>query len=309
MTGSTQPGSVGRCGAQRRRALAGVALIATLVAIGSWCATGIAQAAITTFAMSPTSGPSGTVVHVSGTGCVPGLVASSDSNFVTVTATTLDLYLHVPVGSNGSWQATFTVPSTGDAGLAALAAPVATACVSSDLEALSTVYTPQTFSVTASTATPPTGDTTPTGGTKPTGGDPTPTTGPHHGDGGTAGPTPHGHAPGPVSTPGSSAPTGEPILVGVPDNVRDGISGVLGNAGTANKTAAQGDQRDGSAAAATLQPADLGASLASSPGSGSGGLGWIGWSLLLLVAVAALSAAAWWHSRPAHQREPVGETT
>ena len=286
MTRSTQSGSVPRCGSQRRRALASVALIVTVGAIGSWCATGVAQAAITNFAMSPTSGPPGTVVHVSGTGCVPGLLASSETNFVTVSATTLDLVMHVAVGPNGTWQGTFTVPSIGIAGLAMLAAPVAAACVSGDLEALSTVYTPQTFSVAASRGT------TPTGGTATTGGDPTSTTAPHHPDGGTPGPTTHGHSPGPISTPGSSAPTADPILVGLPasvrSNVRGGTAGALASTGTAKETAAPGAQRDAAAAAATLQPADLGASLASSPGSGSGGLGWIGSSLLLLLAVAAL---------------------
>jgi hypothetical protein len=258
--------------------------------------------------MSPTSGPPGTVVHVSGAGCVPGLLASSDTNFVTVSATTLDLALQVPVGSNGSWQATFTVPSTGAAGLDMLPAPVEAACVSSDLAALSTVYTPQTFTVAAGTVTTPTVGTTPTGGTTPAGGDPTPTTGPHDPKGATPATTPRGQSPGPVSTPGSSGPTADPIGAGLPDNVRGGLAGTLGSTGPAKETAARGAKRGAAVAAATLQPADLGASLASTPGSGSGGLGWIGWWLLVLLVVAALGASAWWwHSRRAHQLEPVGE--
>ena len=41
------------------------------------------------FALAPQAGPPGTVVHVSGAGCSPGLLDSSDTDFVSVAAPSL----------------------------------------------------------------------------------------------------------------------------------------------------------------------------------------------------------------------------
>ena len=80
----------------RRRVLPGLGLFVALFVVAGWLSAGSAQAAVTPFVLSPTSGPPGTVVHVGGTGCSPGVSLSATSDFVEVTATTLDLAIQTP---------------------------------------------------------------------------------------------------------------------------------------------------------------------------------------------------------------------
>ena len=137
--------AVAQTGMRRPARAAMVALVAGLGVVG---VAEPAGAAVTTFAMSPAAGSPGTVVHVRGRGCAPGVLGSGNANFVTVTATTLDVAFRAPVAANGRWSGAFTVP-TGAAG----SAPVTAACVSSNVLSLTTLYTPQVFRVTATPAT------------------------------------------------------------------------------------------------------------------------------------------------------------
>jgi hypothetical protein len=249
-------------------------------------------------------------VHVSGVGCTPGLVPSSSTNAVIVTATRLDIAFQVPVTPNGSWQGAFTVPPNVLVGSGGLPAAVSAVCVSSGWQALSTIYAPQTFTVTAQTpVTAPTGGTTaPPGGTTPTTLPKTP------GDGQTypttLTTTPHGGQSSSVPSPDPRDPVGS-----VPVGVRgDGAGGVSGNATAAGSWSRRGaggvlaDRHAARARSATLQPADLGASLASDPSTGPGGLGWLGW-LLVVVLLAGLAGtpALLWRSRGRDAAEQVGE--
>ncbi|HTD49132.1 MAG TPA: hypothetical protein VK771_00945, partial [Acidimicrobiia bacterium] len=215
----------------------------------------------------------------------------------------------VPVTPNGAWQGAFTVPSNVPVGSGGLPAAVSAVCVSSGWQALSTIYAPQTFTVTAqTTATAPTGETTaPPGRT-------TPTTLPNAPGGGQTNPTT------PTTTdhgrPSSGAPMRAPRdpVGSVPVGVRgDGAGAVTRNAaaGSSSARGAGGELADRHAAharSATLQPADLGASLASDRGTGPGGLGWLGWFLVVvLVAGLAGTPALLWRSRGRDASEPVGE--
>jgi hypothetical protein len=260
-------------------------------ALVGWGTAGVANAGVTTFTMSPGSGTPGTVVHVSGTGCTPGLLASAGTDFVAITATTLDLAFRAPVAADGSWQSSFTVPPT-TLGAGALVTAV---CVSSSVRSLLTIYTPQMFTITH-VVTPPT--VTPA---QPS------TVAPH--------PPANGSAPGstvsdhPGAGDGSGAPsltlgpgisTTLPLVGAIPGAVaipagRDGGSKADPKVYALDQTHTTTARPD--AKAATLAPADLGASLAADHGA-AGGLGWLGWLLVAVLALAVIGAPTWlWRSR------------
>ncbi len=183
----------------RRRALPLqlLAPAALLLALG-WIWAGSAGAAITSFTLSPTSGPPGTVVNISGAGCSPGLTVSSSSDYVAVSGPTKQASMRIPVRANGSWHGSFTVSANATAGTSPLGAPVLALCVSDGLPSITTVYTPQTFTITAAptTTTPRT--------TNPT--TPTPTT---HRPGSTTPPT-RRNAPPPGGTTSTAPVSGGP---------------------------------------------------------------------------------------------------
>ena len=298
-----------------RATAAGLALLAALAGASFWSTA--AGAAVTSFTMSPSSGSSGSVVHVSGAGCAPGLLASPTTDFVSVTAPTLGVALHLPVTSSGAWQGSFTVPSGVLGNLGTLAAPVDAVCTSSGIASLLTIYTPQSFQVTSdapptTTAAPdtappttapapvpaPNGGPTPTtvapGGSGTTTGPGTPTTQPHR-PGGTKGPDgPGSPTPGTtfVFVPGGTGPVGSAApgaTEGGPRGTR--TVGAIAGGGSGARPAARGG----------ALPADLGsASLAAAPiaGSGSSSLGWLVWLLLAALAVALIGAPTWlWRRR------------
>jgi hypothetical protein len=247
-----------------------VALVAGLGAVG---AVEPAGAAVTSFKMSPTAGPPGTVVHVRGNGCAPGVLGSRDANFVAVTVTTLGISFRAPVAANGSWSGTFTIPESG-AGLRASSAPVSAGCVSSNVLSLTTVYPLQVFRLTAAPVTTQPG---------------TPTTGEP--------------VPGNVYLPGDpatviSVPTesGKPTAA-MTDAARLGRRGSHATTSTAPAGA-----RGRDAEPATLRPAAVDARSAAGTGAG---LGWLGWVLLLLVVLAALGATGYfWRTRHGRDAMP-----
>jgi hypothetical protein len=282
--------------------LAGVAVLATVGAMVGWGTMGVAHAGVSTFTMTPPNGTPGTVVHVSGTGCTPGLLASAGTDFVTVTATTLDLAFRVPVSANGSWQGSFTVPpSTLGAG-----ALVDAVCVSSSVQSLLTIYSPQNFVVTHDVAPPtvvpgspdstvhtPTDGSTAPGATAPR-------THPRGGDVSVA----------PKPTLGGGISTTLPSGGAVP-GIAGGSNGDAAGSG-ASKTdptvVALGSAHAHAAGAATLQPADLGASLAADH-DGTGSLGWLGGLLAIALVLAAFGAGGWlWRSRRRRALVPAEDT-
>lgn len=261
--------TAGPVAARRWATIGVVALVAGLGAVG---AAEPAGAAVTSFTMSPAAGSPGTVVHVRGSGCAPGVLGSRNANFVTVTATTLDVAFRVPVAANGRWSGVFTVPA-GAVG----SAPVTAACVSSNVISLTTLYTPRVFRVTATSVT--------TRPEPPTTGDPVP--GPVHlpGD-----PTTTVGVP---SAPGNEHPTAAPSRTAAP-------SGSGSDATTSTKPRAA---HVPGARPATLQPA--GVDTRSAAGTGAG-LGWLGWMLVLLLVLATLGASGYfWKAR--HPRDAMPE--
>ena len=320
-----------------RGALALVAAILAVVVLGTAGASaddgdrgddgGLLHAGITTFTMSPRSGPPGTLVHVSGSGCAPGLLSSPSTDFVTVAASALDLAFQAPVASNGSWQGSFTVP----ADPLSLPSVVVALCTSAGLPSLFTIYSPMTFTVSLPIV-PPTVPVPPT--TLPVPRSPLPVTLPAttiapgptttssapQPNGGSGAPLPRRRPP--ASTPTTVGGTPGPISIDIPGDT--GLPAVGGSPGRAptmrgGSTGARPGSRTVSAirskptarSAAAPLPADLGpASLAAHSAGGSGGLGWLAWALLALVVAAAIGAPALlWSRRQANVASPEGEST
>jgi hypothetical protein len=252
------------------------ALAAIVVALG-WAAAGSAGAAITAFTLAPTSGPPGTVFSVSGAGCSPGLTVSAANDYVSVDVPTLQISTRVPVAANGSWHGAFTVP----AGALPAGAPVAALCVSDGLPSLLTLYTPQTFTVTAppttTASTTTTTTTATTGTTHPT----TPTTKPRESGGSI--PTP----------PPTNGGTTLPISGGTPAGGGGSNGGSAhGGSGTTRPGAGTVDVEHATSAAA--RAADLSApELPAADVGGSGGLGWLVWLLLLSLVGAVVATPLW----------------
>ena len=242
----------------------------------------------TTFSMSPTSGPAGTDVSVGGNGCAPGLLLSSSLDRVVVTmASAPPVSVQIPVTSSGAWSGTVSVP----ANAAAAPAAVTALCFTDGLQSLLTIYTPKTFTITA-TAAP--GTTTP-GPQTPT------TTIPEH----THQPPvtrPRGTGPGstPTTKPGgprTTQPDGGGPTAGVPSGGSDGPGAGSSDGGSTNDGAgsstgaeqtASAKRADTVAVAADLQAPDLNATGGSDGGSG---LGWIGWLALLLLTAGVVAGA------------------
>jgi hypothetical protein len=256
----------------RRRAVGVLAAVAALLVVAGLVVAGPAEpagAAITTFTMAPAAGPPGTVVHVRGQGCAPGVLGSPRTNFVTVTATTLDLVFRAPVSSDGTWNGSFTVPPSGAGGIGT-SAPVAAACISTGVASLMTIYAPKTFTVTA--ASPP----APGPGAPPTTGEPS--------DGTVV-------IPGDTTTVISVPPTGDGGSaedIAVQDAAQPGAGTQAG--------AAPRDPKTRQPQPATLQPAGIDARSAAL--TGGAGFGWLGWTLVLVLLLAASGASGYvWRTR------------
>jgi len=275
-----------------------VLTVALMSAVGGSWGTTAADAAIQNFTMSPTSGPAGTSVHVSGTGCAPGIVVSAGADYVQVSSTTLvPTNTQFAVGTNGSWNGVFVVPANAPAAPATVTA----ACFSDGLPSLQTIYRPQVFSVTAvSPTTVPTPSTTATTLVIGT----TPTTRPHSGttnpgSGSPAGGTPTSAGPSdPGSNPGDSVSTPGDTTGGVFDGGGGGPSKPGGSAATgANPDpSATASAKPAHGGADAARAADLSTpSLIAGGDRSSGGLGWLAWSLVILALLALLGVASWFY--------------
>ena len=260
-----------RIGLARRCGAFAGAIALTLSMNAGWHAT-VAGAAVQSFAMSPTSGPPGTSVHVSGTGCSPGLLLAPSQDFVQVASATVPpTSTRFAVTTNGSWSGNFVVPTNA----AALPAAVTALCVSDGLQSLLTIYTPATFTVTTAptTTTATTPATTPATApaTTPTTNRSTPTTHPHSGSttpgSSSGGGTPTSEPPGgTVSTPGDG--TGGSVIGNIggnrsgsttPGNAGSGVGTSVGDTTAPSATGSGGATAGAKAAhAADLERADSG---------------------------------------------------
>jgi hypothetical protein len=272
---------VTKAGRRTRAALAG---LAAFVAIGSWSA-GVADAAITaisTFDLSPTSGPPGTIVNFSGTACSPGLTRSATSDYVAITAPAFQISMQAPVTDNGSWHGSFTVPADAPTGLPSL---VLAHCFSDGWPSITTIYAAQTFTVTA----PPPATTTST----------TPTTKPN-GSGGTTPPT-TGEEPGPDGGGGSTVP----VVGGFPP---DDSGGSRGGSATTRPGAIKADARRATHSARAARAADLSVpGLPAAHVTSAGGLGWLAWLLVLVLVVSAVGAPFWLRRSRRSQADAIGD--
>jgi hypothetical protein len=273
------------------RRVAGPGLVALLAGFAACYAPPAADAAITPFALAPQAGPPGTVVHVSGAGCSPGLLDSPKTDFVRVTAPTLGVVLRAPVSASGAWSGSFIVPADGGSGSSAVAA----VCVSSGLLSLTTIYSPQTFTVTSPPST-----------TKP---------GPS-----TTRPGSRGTTPASRPTPGSNPPDHPSTVVGGPSagpHVTGDTAGTRGTSPGAPSAPAASHapsttrapvnaKHSASAGPAALPQVDLGSYVGSGYDSG---LGWLGGLLLLVLLIAAVGATFLiWRARRARNAAADGET-
>ena len=253
----------------------------------------------TSFNMSPSSGPAGTSVSVSGSGCAPGLVLQPNNDFVRIAASTVPpTTRELSVASNGSWSGSFTIPGGSPAGPVAVTA----VCVTDNFDSLVTIYLPKTFTVTGSVVPTtvtlpvplPTLPTLPTlpGATPP---GPTPTT---HSSNPSDPSDPGSPGPGtssPVSLPNDRIDDGTPGGGGGSGDIGDGISSSAGGGGaggsaTAGNASGKGGRNSGSdARAAELSSPDL----AVSKGKGPSGLTWLLWLLGLSVPLGGAGFYVW----------------
>jgi hypothetical protein len=263
---------------------------ATACAIVIVCALAPARSAgaigPTAFNMSSSSGPPGSVVSVSGSGCSPGPLLQSTS--VTVRATTVPpTNVQLPVHANGSWSGSFTIPAD------ALAAPAAVTaeCVSGGLLSLLTIYTPKTFTVTGSLVptTPPSPLPTLPGTT--TRADPGNPSDPGSPNPGTSSPVSVPNDRVDHGTPGSGDGTGGSD--GTSGSARSGNGADEGGAGSgaigATSSGEHGPEFGSGTRAAELNSPELSVSR-----SGDGaGLGWLLWVLALSLPVGGVAFYLW----------------
>ena len=268
---------------ERALRVAATAFAAIAIVIGAVAsAPGAGAIGATSFHMSRGSGPPGTHVGVSGSGCAPGLLLPS--NFVTVAAATVPpTSVDLPVQANGSWSGSFTVP----ANAAAAPAAVSAVCLSSGLPSLLTIYTPKTFTVT--------GNLVPTSLALPSPtlpGTPAITTPSDPG-------APHPGTSSPVAAPNDRVEHGPPGgtvgTAGSADSKAGGEAPGWATIGTAAWAERHFNSGPGARAAELSSPA-----LLASRGGDGAGLGWLLWVLALILPIAGGGFYLWMR----HARRP-----
>jgi hypothetical protein len=220
------------------------------------------------FSLSPSSGPAGTVVNVSGGGCLPGVVVSASQDFVEVDSTMAPpAALHLAVGADGSWHGAFAIPGNAPAGPVAVTA----LCFSSGLPSLNATYIPQIFMVTG--PAPPTTTTR-----------------------GAASTPPSTASSSVASPPSTTGPSNGGRVAGGPTGRQSGVSSSPGGSSANPATGSPSGARAGAAprAASLSTPA-----LNVAHQNGIDVLSWLWWFLVLTVAVAVISSYAWlrWERR------------
>jgi hypothetical protein len=120
--------------------IAGVLTVASI----AWCqAAGAAQYDIH---VSPSSGPAGTTVSLSGSHCSPGVSVDASADFVRLASTLFTV--QVAVAANGSWHTTAIIGGLPVPG----PAPITATCFTDGNPSQDTQYNPATFTVTSSSA-------------------------------------------------------------------------------------------------------------------------------------------------------------
>jgi hypothetical protein len=293
----------------RRRGTLGAVVALAVIAVASLAIRGVAGAAVQSFSVSPSSGPPGTVVDVSGTACSPGITVTPTQDYVKISSTTLSLSTNIPVAANGSWHGSFTVPSNAPAAAGLILA----VCFTNALPSLTTTYTPQEFTVTGNpatttTTTPNTLPTTPTTARQTTI-TPPPTTPGTSGPGGT--PTTHptnGSTPGSTGGGNGGGGTGDGGSRGGGGSGSPGGSGIGGSTGsTSGAIGGRTTSKAGSTAtAARLRDPRLASSTSSRGGNGSL---WVLWLVLIALAGGAGALLWWWQHREPGEADPVPDVT
>ena len=289
--------------------LSGIALVGVVGAITLVVFTGgVAQAAVTNFTMTPDSGPPGTVVHVSGTGCTPGPAR-------------LDRHrLRHPDRDHARPRDSGT--GRGERILAGLvhrsgrndrtgAAPVDAVCVSSGIQSLVDDLYAAVFSVTTATTT--------TVGTNPAPGGTTSTVrrrrerrrvqAGHEADLARAARATEADDRSRFDGLRARGTPAAEVGVGAVPRVQRRVESERSRSARPLRSRRRGPRvmacgsrrrrRARGAAAATLQPADLGALTPAN--DGSGGLRRLRWLLLLVLTLAVIGVPAWlWRSRRNH---------
>ena len=277
---------------RRTRAVLAGAVALVVIGAGSAGVAGAAITAISSFDLSPTSGPPGTIVNFAGTACSPGLTRSAASDYVAISAPAFQVSMHAPVTDNGSWHGSFTVPANAPTGLPSL---VLARCYSDGWPSITTIYTAQTFTVTAAPATTPTTTTS----TTPT----TPTTKPN-GSGGTTPPT-NGGTPGPDGGDGSTVP----VFGGFPPDDTGGSRGGSANGGSATTRpgAIKADVSRATHRLRAARAADLSVpGLPAAQVTRAGGLGWLAWLLVVVLALSAVGAPFWLRRSRRSEADAIG---
>jgi len=233
----------------------------------------------TSFAMSPSSGPPGTTVQVSGNGCSPGLLGGSSS--VMIDAGTMPpTSVQVPAKSNGAWRGTFKIPGAARA----TAAEVTATCVSGGLQSLLTIYWPKTFTV--------------SGGVVPTTPSSPVSTPPRTSTTATLSGPDIATTTSPASVPNVGAGSG---ATGASTDTGAGAASGNGSSGHEGAPRASGTASGATTSGPLARAADLRSpELSVSKSNDGAGLGWLLWLLVLSVPVGALALYAWMrHARRA----------
>jgi hypothetical protein len=264
-----------------------------LVLVGS---SGRAGAAVLGFGMSPSSGPGGTVVQVSGTGCAPGITLSPAQGHVKISSTTLALSTDIAVAADGSWHGTFAVPANAPA----LPGLVTALCFTNGLPSLTTIYTPRTFTVTGPLlpTTPATTPTTPTTPTTETAQHTTTTTTGSFVTPTTPGATTVTPGTGPGATGGGPGRDGGGRPGG--GNAGGGPTGGGGNPRSVPRRGTSGSSPAVNGRAATAAALENPELASSTTGRGHSSSAWIFWLVLLALVIGAGLLLRWWH-----RREPI----
>ena len=101
---AADPRSARAANGPRGRGTLGAVVVIAVIAVASLATRGTAGAAVQSFGVSPSSGPPGTVVDVSGTACSPGITVTSSQDYVQVSSTVLPLPMNIPVAADGTWH-------------------------------------------------------------------------------------------------------------------------------------------------------------------------------------------------------------
>jgi hypothetical protein len=262
-----------------------LASAAAIVATASFVLPGTAGAAQYDIHISPSSGPAGTSVSMSGANCSPGVSVDANADYVRLVSTLFTV--QVNVAANGSWHTSAIVGGLPVPG----PAPITATCFTDGSPSQDTQYNPAVFTVTSGTASPPTTHSGSTPTTKPGGGS---NGGGSNGGGSNGGGSNGGGSSGGGASNGGAGSNGAGGGSGSRTGAASGAGGGGSGAAAAGATTPT-TSRDGVVDALGVGLGNDGSKI----GGGGSGLAWMWWLLLIFAAAAATGLAwvAWWRRR------------